>query len=87
MRKVTLGGQQVLIANVNGKFYAIGDVCTHVGGPLHEGILEGHEVECPWHGSRFDLTTGKVKHGPASRPEPAFEVKLEGNEILLRSNQ
>lgn len=87
MRKVTMGGQQVLIANVNGKFYAIGSVCTHMGGPLAEGILEGHEVECPWHGSRFDITNGQVKHGPAGRPEPVFEVRIEANNILLRPKQ
>ena len=87
MRKVTMAGQQILIANVNGKFYAIGSVCTHMGGPLAEGILEGHEVECPWHGSRFDVTNGQVKHGPAARPEPAFELKIEGNNILLRPKQ
>ena len=87
MRKVTLGGQQILVANVNGKFYAIGEVCTHMGGPLHEGLLEGHEVECPWHGSRFDVTSGQVKHGPAARPEPTFELKIEGNDILIRPKQ
>ncbi|HET7404980.1 MAG TPA: non-heme iron oxygenase ferredoxin subunit [Candidatus Bathyarchaeia archaeon] len=87
MRKVTTGGQQVLIANDNGKFYAIGSVCTHMGGPLAEGILEGHEVECPWHGSRFDVTNGQVKHGPAGRPEPVFEVRIEANNILLRPKQ
>jgi len=84
MKKVMHGGQQVLLVNVKGKFYAIGNVCTHVGGPLDKGRLDGHEVECPLHGSRFDVTTGLVKRGPAARPEPVYEVKVEGSEIKLR---
>ena len=84
IKKVMLGGQQLLLANVKGKFYAIGNVCTHVGGPLDKGRLEGHEVECPLHGSRFDVTTGQVKRGPAARPEPVYEVKVEGSEVKLR---
>jgi len=87
MRKVTMGGQQILIANVNGKFHAMGSICTHMGGPLAEGLLEDHEVECPWHGSRFDVTNGQVKHGPAVRPEPVFDVKIEDNDIPLRPKQ
>jgi len=69
---------------VKGKFYAIGNVCTHVGGPLDKGRLDSHEVECPLHGSRFDVTTGQVKRGPAARPEPVYEVKVEGSEVKLR---
>lgn len=85
MKKVMLGTQPVLIANVEGKYYAIGDVCTHAGGPLHQGRLSGNEVVCPWHGSHFDLATGQVKRGPALRAEPAYEVTVEGDEIKLRS--
>ncbi len=85
MKKVTLGTQQVLLANVGGKYYAIGNVCTHADGPLDRGKLVGNEVECPWHGSHFDLTTGQVKRGPAGRPEPVYEVKIEETEIKLRS--
>ncbi len=84
MKKVMFGGQQVLLANVKGKFYAIGNVCTHVGGPLDKGRLDSHEVECPLHGSRFDVMTGQVKKGPAARPEPVYEVKVEGSEVKLR---
>ena len=84
MKRVIVGNQQVLVANVKAKFYAIGNVCTHVGGPLDKGILEGHEVECPLHGSRFDVTNGQVKRGPAARPEPIYDVKVEGGSILVR---
>jgi 3-phenylpropionate/trans-cinnamate dioxygenase ferredoxin component len=87
MKKIMLGSQQVLLANVNGKFYAIGNVCTHMGGPLDKGKLAGNEVECPWHGSHFDVTTGQVKRGPAGRPEPVYETKVEGNEVQIRPKQ
>jgi 3-phenylpropionate/trans-cinnamate dioxygenase ferredoxin subunit len=87
MRKVLVGSQQVLVANVKGKYYAIGNVCTHLGGPLDKGILEGHEVECPLHRSHFDVTNGQVKRGPAMKPEPVYEVKIESGSILVRPNQ
>ena len=87
MKKVIVGSQQVLVANVKGKYYAIGNVCTHLGGPLDKGILEGHEVECPLHRSHFDVTNGQVKRGPAMRPEPVYEVKIESGSILVRPTQ
>ena len=87
MRKVIVGSQQVLVANVKGKYYAIGNVCTHLGGPLDKGILEGHELECPLHRSHFDVTNGQVKRGPAIRPEPVYEVKIESGGILVRPTQ
>jgi nitrite reductase/ring-hydroxylating ferredoxin subunit len=87
MKKVMLGTKAVLVANVSGKYYAIGDVSTHAAGPLHQSKLIGNEVECPWHGSHFDMTTGQIKRGPAWRPEPSYEVMIEGTEIKLRPKQ
>ena len=71
------------VANVEGKYYAIGNVCTHVGGPLAEGTLEGYEIECPWHGSKFDVRSGEPTRPPAKRPEPTYEIKVEGNNLLI----
>src|SRR5438445_11731362 len=85
MRKVTVDGQDVVLANIDGNYFAIGDVCTHQEGPLDEGILDNYEVECPWHGSRFDLRTGAVKEGPAGNPEPTYEVRIDGENILVRA--
>ena len=65
-------------------YIAIGKICTHLGGPLADGTLEGYEVECPWHGSKFDVRTGEVKNPPADTPEPVYEVKVEGNNILVK---
>ena len=87
MKKVLVGSQQVLVSNVKGKYYAIGNVCTHLGGPLDKGILEGLEVECPLHRSHFDVTYGQVKRGPATRPEPVYDVKVESGSILMRPKQ
>ena len=87
MRRVIVDSLQVLVANVKGKYYAIGNVCTHLGGPLDKGILEGHEVECPLHRSHFDVTNGQVKRGPAARPEPVYDVKVESGSILVRPKQ
>jgi len=84
MKKVTVGSQQVLVVNLKGKYYAIGNVCTHLGGSLDRGILDGNEVECPLHHSHFDVTTGQVKRGPATRPELVYDVKVEGGSILVR---
>ncbi len=85
MKKFVVQGKNVLVANVDGKFYAIGSVCTHVGGPLERGRLEGAVVTCPWHGSKFDVTSGKVIGGPARNPEPAYRLEVEGKRILLET--
>jgi len=70
MKEVEVDGQSILIANVNGKYYAIGSICTHEGGPLADGTIHNYEVECPWHGSKFDVRTGEVTNLPATEPEP-----------------
>jgi ferredoxin-NADP reductase/nitrite reductase/ring-hydroxylating ferredoxin subunit len=84
MKEVQVDGENICVANVEGKYYAIGSICTHEGGPLADGTLEGYEVECPWHQSKFDVTTGEVTSPPASEPEPAYEVKVDGNNILIK---
>jgi glycine betaine catabolism B len=86
MKEVEVNGQSICVANVEGKYYAIGSICTHEGGPLADGTLEGYEVECPWHNSKFDVRTGEVTCPPASEPEPAYEVKVDGNSILIKTH-
>jgi nitrite reductase/ring-hydroxylating ferredoxin subunit len=87
MIAVEVNGEKVCIANVEGRYYAIGNVCTHMSGPLAEGKLEEHVVQCPWHGSRFDIRTGEVVRPPAIRPEPTYEVKEENNNILIKKQK
>ncbi len=77
-------GKQILVANVDGKHYAIGDKCTHRGCKLSSGSLkEGGVVQCPCHGSNFNVKTGEVIKGPARTPEPAFELKVEKDQVLV----
>src|SRR5947208_15862024 len=78
MRKVTVYGQDVVLANVDGKYFAIGDVCTHQDGPLDERILDNDEGEWPWHGCRFDIRSGTAIEGPTENTEPTYEVMSDG---------
>jgi len=84
MKVFQFDDEEVCVVNVDGKYYAINNICTHEGGPLADGKLDGFEVECPWHGSKFDVRTGEVTNPPASEPEPTYEVKVDGNIILVR---
>jgi ferredoxin-NADP reductase/nitrite reductase/ring-hydroxylating ferredoxin subunit len=84
MKEVQVDDENICVVNIEGKYYAIGSICTHEGGPLADGTLDGYEVECPWHGSKFDVRTGEVTSPPANEPEPAYEVKVDGNNILIR---
>jgi nitrite reductase/ring-hydroxylating ferredoxin subunit len=84
MKEVQVDGENICVVNVEGKYYAIGSICTHEGGPLADGTLEGYDVECPWHGSKFDVRTGEVMCPPASEPEPTYQVKVDGNNVLIK---
>src|SRR5205809_7098104 len=84
MRKVTVDGQDVVLANVDGKYFAIGDVCTHQEGPLDEGTLDSYEVHCPWHGSRFDLRTALLKR---ARPETRNPLTKSGLTAKIFSSE
>jgi 3-phenylpropionate/trans-cinnamate dioxygenase ferredoxin subunit len=92
MKVVRLAEKEVLIANVNGVFYAIGNICTHMSGNLSKGLLEGNTVTCPKHKAKFDVTTGKVVSGPKIplihpkiKDTPTYTVKVEDKDILIES--
>ncbi|NLB83876.1 MAG: non-heme iron oxygenase ferredoxin subunit [Synergistaceae bacterium] len=82
MMAIEKNGKSILIANVNGEYYAIGNICTHMGCNLSDGTLEGHTVQCACHGSKFNIKTGAVESGPAKDPEPSYPLNIEGNKIL-----
>jgi len=91
MKMFKVREKEYLVANVNGNYYAIGNRCTHSNADLSQGSLEGNIVTCPKHKSKFDVTTGKAVSGPKIplihpkiKDEPSYEVKVEGNAILLR---
>jgi len=78
-----IAGQPIVIFNLAGNLYAIGDVCTHDNGPLGEGEVVGFDISCPRHGGRFDIRTGKATRSPAFRDIPAYPVKIENGKIFL----
>ena len=80
---VEVDDHYIAIFNVDNRYYAIEDVCTHDDGPLAEGYLEGTTIECPRHGARFDIRTGQVLSMPAVKSVPRYEVKVSGDEIQI----
>ena len=82
-RLVDVGGKEIALFNVAGAFHAIDNNCTHVGGPLCEGEINGVEVTCPWHGATFDVTSGQVLGPPAGEPVSRYNVRVEGSDIEI----
>jgi nitrite reductase/ring-hydroxylating ferredoxin subunit/uncharacterized membrane protein len=80
-------GVRIAVARVESELYAVADRCSHRGGPLSEGQLEGECVTRPWHASRFDLRTGAVRRGPASAPQPVYEVREHDGTTEVRRNE
>jgi 3-phenylpropionate/trans-cinnamate dioxygenase ferredoxin subunit len=76
----------VVLVHVEGQFYCIDDVCTHDGGPLGEGQLCGFELACPRHGAKFDVRSGAACTMPATEGTVVHEVKVEGDDLLVRVN-
>ncbi len=84
-RRVMVGDARVLIVRRDGEIYAIGEVCSHLGGPLAEGKLDGETIECPWHASRFCVRDGSVVDGPATHPQPVFETRVNAGMVEVRA--
>jgi nitrite reductase/ring-hydroxylating ferredoxin subunit len=83
MMNAEVGGKEICVAKVGDKYYAIGNRCTHMSCLLSEGTLEGTNVTCACHNSVFDVQTGAVVRGPAKKPEPLYQVKVDGQEVLV----
>lgn len=75
--------EPAVLFNVEGEFFCVADVCSHDGGPLGEGELVDHEIECPRHGALFDIRTGEALSLPATAPTAVYRVKVEGDRILV----
>ena len=91
MKKVTLNGKEILLANIDGNIYAVDSVCTHFGGDLSLGTLDGNVITCPRHQAKFDVTTGRVLSPPKVGPYnpkifdlAAYPVKIEDNKVLIK---
>ncbi|MBV8331828.1 MAG: non-heme iron oxygenase ferredoxin subunit [Candidatus Eremiobacteraeota bacterium] len=84
-RRVVVDGAGILLCNVDGAIYAIEDVCTHDGGPLDQGTLEGECIVCPRHGATFDVRTGDALTLPAVVPLMTFPVMVEGDDVYIEA--
>lgn len=83
VKVVRIEDQLVAVFHVGGRYYAMDDVCTHDGGPVAEGELEGDVIECPRHGARFNVRTGAALTLPAVSPVPTHRVRIEGDDIQV----
>jgi len=83
VKVVRLDDQALALFHLEDGYYAMDDLCTHDGGPLAEGLLEGDVIECPRHGARFNVKTGAVLSLPATTPVPTYTVRVEGDEIKV----
>lgn len=85
MKTVMVGGKPIALANVDGEFFAVSDSCTHEQCSLGtEGFLDGSIITCGCHGGQFEVTTGKVMSLPAPSDVASYEVKVEGNDVLIK---
>ena len=85
MKPVQVHGKPLLLANIDGKFFVIGDICTHGQCNLTTGFLDGSAVYCPCHGGQFDVTTGAVLSAPPTEPVACYQVTVDGNDIYIDS--
>ena len=84
MAVVAIDRERIMLANVDGQFFAMRDMCGHRNAPLSRGRLEGCIVECPLHFAQFDVRTGKLIDGPISADVPVYEVRVEGDTVLIK---
>jgi nitrite reductase/ring-hydroxylating ferredoxin subunit len=85
--KVTKEGTQLVLVKRGPRLYGLSSRCSHLGGPLDDGEVEGRQITCPWHASTFDLDDGSVIEGPARCPQPAYEVRERDGRIEVRLRQ
>lgn len=86
-RVVDVDGTRIAVFNLNGEYFAIEDVCTHDGGLLTGGVLEGDQIICPRHGARFCIKTGAALTAPAYEPTATFPVRIEAGQVQVRDDR
>ena len=84
MKWVAVNGERRVLANVEGTFYAISDVCGHRNAPLSRGKLDGYLIECPLHYAQFDVRTGELVNGPVSTAVPIYQVCIEADTVYMK---
>lgn len=80
---VNVNGKALAIFNIEGKFYALDEECTHAGGSLSEGYIEGKTVACPWHDAVFDITDGRALKAPACHDAPSYNVRVQDGMVQV----
>ena len=84
MKKVTIDGKEIVVANVGGNYFACDDTCTHSGASLSEGTIDGSTITCGWHGAQFDCTTGKLAQFPAKINDlKSYNVIIESEDVFI----
>jgi 3-phenylpropionate/trans-cinnamate dioxygenase ferredoxin component len=78
---VEIEGKRIALFNLDGEVFAIDDTCTHEGGPLSEGTVQGDQVVCPWHGSRFSIVSGEAKALPAMEDVASYTVRVTDDDV------
>ena len=84
MKWVVIDRERVLIAHVDGAFYALRDCCGHLGAPLSTGTLAGYVIECPLHYACFDVRTGKLLSGPVAADVASYQVRVDGDTVYVK---
>jgi nitrite reductase/ring-hydroxylating ferredoxin subunit len=84
MKWVVIDRERILVAHVDGAFFALRDTCGHAGAPLSTGELVGYVLECPLHYACFDIRTGKLLSGPVSADVPSYQVRVEGGTVYVK---
>ncbi|XP_008286824.1 apoptosis-inducing factor 3 [Stegastes partitus] len=87
MMEVEVGRHTVLLARTDGKYSAIGNQCTHYGAPLSKGVISGHRVRCPWHGSCFNVQTGDMEEFPGIDSLPCHKVNIQNSKVYVSVNK
>jgi nitrite reductase/ring-hydroxylating ferredoxin subunit len=87
MKWVAVDGERRVLANVEGTYYALSDVCGHRNAPLSRGKLQGYLIECPLHFAQFDVRTGELVNGPVSTAVPIYEVRVEGDTVYVKRDR
>jgi nitrite reductase/ring-hydroxylating ferredoxin subunit len=80
-KQIEINGKTIALFNLGGNYYALDNECTHRGGPLAEGYVEGESVTCPWHGAQFSIKTGTAEAPPAAKGVAKYNVRVQGNDV------
>ncbi len=83
LKAVDLNGEDVVVARVGDRCYALGGICPHEGAPLEDGELDGETLTCPWHFTEFDVTSGKVVDGLTEEPLAVYAVSIDGDDVVV----